>query len=44
MVMKTNKKLSAEIDKYRSLVSKGETELHISPPNKRIRLNLDKMA
>ena len=44
MVMKTNKKLSAEIDKYRALVSKGETELHISPPSKRIRLHLDKLA
>ncbi len=44
LVVKQNKKMSDEISKYSALVKKGETELDISPPNKRIRLKADKLA
>jgi hypothetical protein len=44
LVVKQNKKMSEEIGKYSALVKKGETELDFSPPNKRIRLQSDKLA
>jgi hypothetical protein len=41
-VIKQNEKMAEEINKFSSLVHKGEEELDFSPPTKRIRQ--DKLA
>jgi len=44
LVVKQNKKMSAEIAKFGGLVAKGESEVAFVPPNKRIRLFQQKLA
>jgi hypothetical protein len=44
LVVKQNKKMSEEIGKFSSLVSRGESELEFAAPNKRLRLHQDKLG